>query len=231
MNQKPEWENFFSRNTATEWYPSEPVIRLLCSYKKTKGAENVKILDLGCGNGRHVWLAAQEGFQVYGIDLSDSAIKLARDWLNREGLKVKDLRSGDITTKLPYSDNFFDLVISYGVLDHMLLSDSKRVVAEISRILKIGGLMFLKLESNTSFTFDPGNQINKNEIILDKIAEKGMIQHFFDKDEVAALVSDFVAVQSYRDDYRRFDNLNKNYQSRWIFIGQKNEDRHIIIGR
>ncbi len=221
MIQKSEWENFFSNNQATEWYPSEPVVRLFCSYHKKHGSSGVKVLDLGCGNGRHVWLASKEGFSAYGIDLSDYAINLAKDWMARDHMPYADLRSGNIADTLPYEDNFFDIIVSYGALDHMILVDATSALAEAKRVLKPGGIIFLKLESNTSFTFDAERQFAKNEIILEKAVEKGMVQHFFDKKEVEEFVRPFTQIKASRDDSRHFDDLDKNYQSRWIFIGKK----------
>lgn len=221
MAQKQEWEKFYDANLATEWYPSESVIRFLCSYKKEHGSKGVRVLDLGCGNGRHVWLAAKEEFSAYGIDLSEQAIKLARAWLRREKLPFKKLQSGDITQSLPYVSDFFDIVVSYGVLDHMTLIQAKKVMVEVKKILKPGGILFLKLEANTSFTFDSKKQVAKNEIILNKAVERGMLQHFFDQKEVKSLVKGFETIRVFRKDYRRFNNLAKNYQSRWIFIGKK----------
>lgn len=221
MAQIKEWEKFYDDNLATEWYPSEPVIRLLCSYKKKLGSAGVKVLDLGCGNGRHLWLGAKEGFSVSGIDLSQKAIALAKQWLEKENLPYDDLRSGDASKPLPYEDNFFDIVISYGALDHISIADAASAVREVKRILKPNGTIFLKLEANTSFTFDASKQVAKNELILDKPVERGMIQHFFDHDEILNLTKGFEPVQFFRDDYRRADNLDSNYQSRWIFIGKK----------
>lgn len=221
MIQKSEWEQFFSRNDATEWYPSEPVIRFLCSYRKQHGSSGMKFLDLGCGNGRHVWLASKEGFNAYGIDLSDHAIALAKQLMARENLAYADLRSGNIADHLPYEDDFFDIIVSYGVLDHITLADSTRALGEAKRVLKKNGMIFLKLESNTSFTFDASRQFAKNETILEKAVERGMIQHFFDHKEVEELVHPFTLIKAFRDDSRDFNNLDKNYQSRWIFIGKK----------
>lgn len=219
--QKIEWEKFYEDDLFTERYPSDSVIRLLCSYRKQSGFQGARVLDLGCGGGRHLWLAAKEGFSAYGIDLSSQAIQKAKNWLEKEKLPFEDLRSGNIFEKLPYADNFFDIVISYGVLDHLAMAEAKKALAEARRVLRPEGTLFLKLESTTSFTYDPTRQVDHHEIILDKEAEKGIIQHFFDKEEVADLTRDFKAIRVFREDYRRFENLDKNYQSRWIFIGKK----------
>jgi len=221
MIQKKEWNNFFKDNVHTEWYPSEAVVRLVCSYQKKNGSAGKKFLDLGCGNGRHVNFAAQKGFSVYGIDLSDKAIALAKEWLKKDNLHAEDLQSQNIAERLPYPNNFFDIVISYGVLDHMQLPDAQKAVKEVGRVLKPGGVFLLKLESNTSHMFDPRQQYVKNEVILEKETERGMIQHFFDKDEVVELTKNFKCIKAYRDDHRHFDDLNKYYMSQWFFLGEK----------
>lgn len=221
MIQENEWEQFYEANAATEWYPSEPVVRMLCSYRKAAGARGVRVLDMGCGNGRHVWLAAKEGFTAYGVDLSREAVAMAKRWLDREGLPYGGLTSGDVAERLPYPDDFFDVVISYGVFDHMPIERARQARDEARRIMKPSGTIFMKLEAITSFTFDPARQFRKNEIMLEKEAERGIMQHYYDVEEVAEFTSVFRTVKCFRDDYRRFGNLDRNYQSRWIFIGTK----------
>jgi 2-polyprenyl-3-methyl-5-hydroxy-6-metoxy-1,4-benzoquinol methylase len=43
---------------------------------------------LGCGSGRHVVYLAKNGFEVYGIDIAKSGIKIAKEWLKDEKLKA-----------------------------------------------------------------------------------------------------------------------------------------------
>lgn len=93
-----------------------------------------RVLDLGCGHGRHVVMLAEQGYEVSGIDISDVAIGVARDWVAQMGLRA-DLRTGTATT-LPYGEGVFDLVISHGVLDHIYYEESQQAVREIHRVLK-----------------------------------------------------------------------------------------------
>ena len=46
------------------------------------------ILDLGCGNGRHVVALKKEGFNTIGLDISSSGLRLSYEWLEEEGLKT-----------------------------------------------------------------------------------------------------------------------------------------------
>jgi cyclopropane fatty-acyl-phospholipid synthase-like methyltransferase len=87
------------------------VVRLL----KKSGAK--RVLDLGCGSGRHLVYLAKQGFNVYGIDNSKSGIEIGKNWLKKEGLKA-NLKIGDIYKNLPYPDDFFDAIISTQTLHH-----------------------------------------------------------------------------------------------------------------
>ena len=101
-----------------------------------------KVLDLGCGSGRHLIYLAKHGFTVYGFDSSKTAIKLARELLKREDLRA-DLRIWDMLKKFPYPSSFFDAVISIQVIHHGTSNQVKRVIREIERVLKEDGLIFV----------------------------------------------------------------------------------------
>jgi len=103
-----------------------------------------KILDLGCGAGRHVIYLAKKGFKVYGIDVAAEGIKITKKFLREQNLKA-NLKIGNIFKGLPYNDNFFDAVISVQVLQHGTLNQIKKVIRDIERILKPKGLLFITL--------------------------------------------------------------------------------------
>ena len=68
-----------------------------------------RILDLGCGDGRHLVFFSKLGYDMYGLDYAPMGIQLAEEWLSKEGLSAK-LVCTDMT-KIPWSDEFFDAVI------------------------------------------------------------------------------------------------------------------------
>jgi 2-polyprenyl-3-methyl-5-hydroxy-6-metoxy-1,4-benzoquinol methylase len=69
----------------------------------------VKILDLGCGTGAASWFIAREGFSVYGIDGSHTAITLLQQRFKKEKLKG-EFKVGDFI-HLDFKDSFFDAVV------------------------------------------------------------------------------------------------------------------------
>lgn len=68
------WENLYSQQHLGPKYPEDAVIRFAFN-NLTPGQ---KVLDLGCGAGRHAMFLAENGFEAYGIDISENAILEAK---------------------------------------------------------------------------------------------------------------------------------------------------------
>ena len=103
-----------------------------------------KILDLCCGQGRHVIELARRGFSnVEGYDRSQYLIRKARTRAQKENLQVR-FREGD-ARKLPYPCDTFDVVTilgnSFGYFDSTF--DDRKVIEEIFRVLKPVGRVFI----------------------------------------------------------------------------------------
>lgn len=99
------------------------------------------VLDLGCGEGRHVHgLHMIPGVNVVGLDLDVPSLIKARDGLDHlppsTGDAATSFLSGD-AYRLPFADAAFDVVICSEVLEH--LHEYDRALAEIRRVLKPGG--------------------------------------------------------------------------------------------
>src|SRR5690348_13547902 len=75
-----------------------------------------KVLDVGCGAGTDLARFARGGADVAGVDISASAVALARQNFEQQGLKG-DLREAD-GERLPFADNTFDFVFAHGVVQY-----------------------------------------------------------------------------------------------------------------
>jgi arsenite methyltransferase len=97
------------------------------------------VLDLGCGAGTDLLIAAQmvgrEG-RAIGIDMTSTMLDRARASADEMGLENVELHQGLIES-LPLPDESVDVVISNGVID--LVPDKDAVFAEIDRVLRPGG--------------------------------------------------------------------------------------------
>ncbi|MBN1255419.1 MAG: class I SAM-dependent methyltransferase [Deltaproteobacteria bacterium] len=100
-------------------------------------------LDVGTGPG---WLLIKlyeqsPTLHVYGIDISASMVMKATAHVEKAGLSgVVEVREGEVCT-IPYSDAFFDIVVSTGSIHHW--KEPTRALNEIYRVLKDGGYALL----------------------------------------------------------------------------------------
>lgn len=106
-----------------------------------------KSLDIGCGVGYACKMLKEKGFEVHGIDISESALIEAK-----KNLPDGEFKLAKASGKIDYSDNFFDTVICLGVLEH--ITNPSDVVKEAFRVLKPGGsALFLVPNSLSPYFF------------------------------------------------------------------------------
>ena len=105
-------KTFFKKQ---EWgkYPEIELVRFIArSFYAVPDRSKIRILDLGCGTGASMWYLSREGFSVYGIDGSKTAIDIVRSQFEEENLKG-EFQIGDFIA-LNYPDDFFDCVVDIG---------------------------------------------------------------------------------------------------------------------
>jgi len=101
-----------------------------------------KVLEVGVGIGTDLVQYAKNGSVVSGLDLTDNAVAVTRRNLELRSLPYKFLGTGD-AERLPFADNEFDLVYSFGVLHHTPNPD--QALSEIHRVLRPGGKAIVML--------------------------------------------------------------------------------------
>ncbi len=182
----PTWDELFKREEFRAREPYHGVLRF-AKLLKEKGLR--RVLDLGCGAGRHLVYLAREGFQVHGIDIAETGLEHARRWLEREGLTA-ELKRSDMA-EIPYPDRFFDAAISIAVIYHGTLEKMRRTIGEVHRVLRPGGLALLTFKSKRSFRYGRGVEIEPDTFIPDIGEDAGVPHHYSDRDEVEALLKGF----------------------------------------
>ena len=118
---------------------------LTVDYDKLDLRAGDRLLDLGCGFGRHTYEALVRGADVVSCDMAFDELKSIRDtspMLVDDGLFDGDLLHVQVQgdgTRLPYPDASFDKVIASEVLEHV--PDDTAAYDELMRILKPGGTL------------------------------------------------------------------------------------------
>jgi SAM-dependent methyltransferase len=157
----------------------EPFPRFMEVVRVFRQNDCKRILDLGCGNGRHVLHLAKQGFTITGLDISPTGLGLAQEWLKEEG-KRASLVQADIAYPLPFRDGAFDGLLSTQVIHHARLAVVQRTIDEIWRILAPGGLAFVsvagQIHDDTEYV-----QIEPDTYLPQTGWEAGLPHHIFDE--------------------------------------------------
>jgi 2-polyprenyl-6-hydroxyphenyl methylase/3-demethylubiquinone-9 3-methyltransferase len=132
------------------------------------GFKNKKALDVGCGGGFLSEELAKTGLDVTGVDPSEKTIRIAREHAISNNLNIGYKES--YGEKLPFDDSTFDMVFCCDVLEHV--NDINKVVSEISRVLRKGGLFF----------FDTINRTIISKIVTIYIMQECRFTSFVDTD-------------------------------------------------
>src|SRR5262245_61086961 len=131
----PIWNQLYSEGRNLVRYPFDFVVVFMARYApKDRPRKDVRVLEIACGPGNHIWFLAREGFTAAGIDGSEPAIRYAQQRLANEGLEA-DLRVGDFTA-LPWENESFDIAIDRGGIVCTGMTSGKKAVDEIQRVLK-----------------------------------------------------------------------------------------------
>lgn len=137
-NLDPKSLAWFER-TEEHRYNVEPFIHSVAQFSRYHGK---KILEVGVGAGTDHLQWARAGAHCYGVDLTRAAIEITKARLSTYGFE-SNLQCIDAEA-LPFPDEFFDIVYSWGVIHHSENPDY--IIKEIKRILKPGcnfiGMMY-----------------------------------------------------------------------------------------
>lgn len=125
-------------------YTIEPEI---FSFAQFTRYHNKKMLEVGVGAGTDFLQWIRAGAQAHGIDLTQEAIDNVQQRLALYNLKPEELLVAD-AEQLPYENNYFDLVYSWGVIHHS--PNMEQCLNEIIRVAKPGGTVKVMIYNRRS---------------------------------------------------------------------------------
>jgi len=201
MTNSDAWESIYREKGEHFKDIHEAIPRLEETFKKYNLE---KILDLGCGTGRHVVYFAEKGFKVYGFDISTTGIDFANRKLKERNLTA-DLRVWDMRKPLPYNNEFFDAIISIRVLGHGDIKTIKGIISEVERVLKPKGYVFADMPTYEKVLrlIQQGEEFKEiEERTYEPLSgpEKGLLHHNFTREEALELFRNFDVIEFYEKD-------------------------------
>jgi SAM-dependent methyltransferase len=131
--QTQGWESIWADldELPTFWRTPEPDVMAWVDALREAGGR--RVLDLGCGVGRHTVALARLGFVVTATDVSPSGLATCAAHLAREGLGATLVRHEMET--LPFPDRAFDGLIAFNVIHHTTTTGMRRILAGMRRVL------------------------------------------------------------------------------------------------
>lgn len=179
-NMTAYWEARYATGLV---YGTEPtsVARRLVGVFRAHGVRSV--LDAGCGSGRDALLYAREGFQVTGTEISENALRWARERARAVGVRLTLLRDDLAETMLlPGS---FDAAVAIHLIHLQPAPVRQTMVNQLWRLTRDGGLVAMANYSTGEAGYTAWEACPEPNTRRDP---KGKLIHFFDEAELTALL-------------------------------------------
>lgn len=210
-SMKDTWEKSFAEQVARHAYNTAPVEALArtVSYHlrgrvRADQVPPLHFMEMGCGAGPNlVWLA-QQGIRVSAVDISPTALDLARHNLVRQGFgdRIGQLLEASVSA-VPFEDGLFDGIIEACVFQHLDRRNRYSAFAEVRRLLRPGGVF-------VGYMLDVGHTVYRRKRAEELLEDPGTlvleeggsrfyltnlgVSHFFRKEEIHGLLRDFTMV-------------------------------------
>jgi SAM-dependent methyltransferase len=177
--EKEYWESRF-KNEGAMWKfePSDSAIYTLELFKNEQIND---ILIPGFGYGRNAKLFVDNGFKVSGIEISASAIELAR--IN--GINCK-IHHGSVTS-MPFDNKIYDGIFCYALIHLLNKRERRKFLISCYKQLINSGLMVFVVASKYTELFGHGKYLSRDRYEI----AKGLSAFFYDSDSVLNEFSDF----------------------------------------
>jgi len=195
----------------------EPLVRYSCLLPP-----GGRVLDLGCGDGRNLFYFARKGFDVHGIDFSETAVIKCCEQAVKEDLPVT-VEAMDIRD-FNFINETWDLIIVPMVLHAMKLSESMRILDEMKKSTKPNGFNYVSVIAvGDSTYYDRKKRYHETEPNTLHIADKEFFLHYFKKEELEDSYKSWKLIYSAETESLRLRKRWKKtpMQRSLYFMGQK----------
>jgi SAM-dependent methyltransferase len=173
------WELRFRKEGAMWKYePSDSAILAMELFKSNKIS---KILIPGIGYGRNAIIFLDNGFEVTGIEISESAIALA----NAKGLNCK-IHHGSVTS-MPFDNEQFEGIFCYALIHLLNKNERRKFLFSCFNQLKKNGIMIFVVASKQNGLYGTGKYISHDRFEI----SKGLKVFFYDSESITSEFGSF----------------------------------------
>jgi len=189
---KEIFERVYKRPGTAVWTEKEPPIELVELIESGK-IKPCKVIDIGCGEGFYSIYLASKGFDVLGIDISENAVKYAKENAKKAGANVR-FKSMDFN-ELPEIKEKFDFILGWGILHCIPFQKRKKYVKNVNKLLNDNG-KYLSASFNIQDPKFTGPGQRKRTVPESARALMGEEMYFSSLEEIKELFeSDFIIIE------------------------------------
>jgi tellurite methyltransferase len=182
------WDKYWRDEAyvARNWLDPDPEIVRLSPRMRANQVR--KVLDLGCGVGRHVVYLGQQGFEMHGVDISPAGVERCRKELEQHQLQAT-VQVADMLA-IPYPDQSFDWVLSVQVIYHTTADALQRAIQHVRGKLRPGGFFFVTFPPAENIPTDSGQEVEPHTYLKEEDGEP-LLHHYVSAGEIDALLHGF----------------------------------------
>ena len=212
------WESYWSDQDNWDWWErSTPEV--LDLIRSLSPDVRPRVLDLGCGLGRHAIAFARAGFLVTAVDSSTTAVQHLAEWAARLRLPVETHVSEVLAVALP--DGFFDVVLSYNVIYHGAREQFGRAIRQVRTLLKHDGIFFFTCPSRQDGKYGFGERLAPHTFRCTKSVTPGDVHYFADEDDLKELLIGFPVIAQWKSEGYWDNRGERQFFSNWHIRAEK----------
>ena len=170
-----------------------------------------KILDLGCGTGRHTLLLADRGINVHACDISETGIKMTRELIENSGLSNVSYSIQDMYN-LNLDSGSLDGILCIWVQGHGIREEIAKGIREAYRVLIKGGIFYTDFVTTDDSTYGIGDEIAPHTFVGGRTGEEGIPHYYTTVEELKELFDIFDEVKIENKIYRFNDNEGNTHE-------------------
>ncbi len=213
------WDKYWRDDAyvVRNWVEPDPDIMRLSPIMKDRQVQ--KVLDLGCGPGRHVVYLSRQGFEVHGLDISSAGVERCCKELEQHQLQAT-VQVADMLN-IPYPDAYFDWVLSVQVIYHTTAAPLKQAIQHVYSKLKPGGFFYVTFPPLDNIGPDSGQEIEPRTYLKEEDGEP-LLHHYVTPEEIDELVAGFTMLEKRLDPRESRDESGQiTRRLRWNVLAQR----------
>ena len=184
MDNAAVWKTIYDTSSFGNRYPSSYLVSLFHArikpllLERKSGLEKVNVLDFGCSIGANSAVFTALNMNVYGIDVSESAIsRLVKNGVgDQEHFKAVNLVNQELELDDVFPDTKYDLIIASECIYYFSNSERQRLLEKFIKAMNDGAILYVSMPTFDMSLYRAYKNVPKNDDGMIEIKESGRIK-------------------------------------------------------